>query len=265
MGTAVGTATFTFSDGNNAQFAYTVNGVSQTKAITRQVFSPPGTVCEAAGSAAEGFWSGTTSDSRTVRAIILDDGTYYILYSNSGNRSDAGVVQGSSSAANGNLASSDGVDFPIANALETNDSQVSAAVSGTYAPHSSLQLTIVEVSGTRTIAASYDAGYERPADLAAAAGIYTGVSGHISGARPATFTLNSNGSLVGHNDVCTFNGTVTPRKSVNVFDWTLTGNNCIFPRAGISGVLYYDEANRQIHGFAPFAARTDQFYLIGTK
>jgi hypothetical protein len=46
MFTAVGTATFTFGDGNNAQFAYTVNGVSQTKAITRQVFSPPGTVCQ---------------------------------------------------------------------------------------------------------------------------------------------------------------------------------------------------------------------------
>jgi len=35
---AVGTATLTFSDGNNGTFAYTVNGISQTKAITRQVF-----------------------------------------------------------------------------------------------------------------------------------------------------------------------------------------------------------------------------------
>ncbi|HEX7272370.1 MAG TPA: hypothetical protein VF420_09490, partial [Casimicrobiaceae bacterium] len=44
--TAVGTATFTFSDGNNATFAYTVNGVSQNKPITRQVFAAPGTVCQ---------------------------------------------------------------------------------------------------------------------------------------------------------------------------------------------------------------------------
>jgi hypothetical protein len=41
----VGTATFTFNDGNDASFAYTVNGISQTKAITRQVFQAPGTVC----------------------------------------------------------------------------------------------------------------------------------------------------------------------------------------------------------------------------
>jgi hypothetical protein len=42
----VGTATVTFADGNAATFAYTVNGTSRSKAITRQVFTPPGTVCQ---------------------------------------------------------------------------------------------------------------------------------------------------------------------------------------------------------------------------
>ena len=44
--TAVGTATFTFADGNDATFAYTVNGVAQQKTITREVFSGAGTVCQ---------------------------------------------------------------------------------------------------------------------------------------------------------------------------------------------------------------------------
>jgi len=44
--TEVGTATFTFADGNNAAFAYIVNGISQTKQITRKVFVAPGTVCQ---------------------------------------------------------------------------------------------------------------------------------------------------------------------------------------------------------------------------
>ena len=44
--TAVGTATFTFVNGNAATFAYTVNNVTQTKQITRQLLAPPaGTVC----------------------------------------------------------------------------------------------------------------------------------------------------------------------------------------------------------------------------
>jgi hypothetical protein len=44
--TPVGTLTLTFADGNTATFAYTVNGVSQVKSITRQVFRTPGTVCQ---------------------------------------------------------------------------------------------------------------------------------------------------------------------------------------------------------------------------
>jgi hypothetical protein len=45
-GTAVGTATFTFADGNTGTFDYTVNGITQTKAITREVLVDPGTVCQ---------------------------------------------------------------------------------------------------------------------------------------------------------------------------------------------------------------------------
>jgi hypothetical protein len=40
-----GTATLTFFNDSNGTFAYSVDGVSQSKAITRQVFSSPSTVC----------------------------------------------------------------------------------------------------------------------------------------------------------------------------------------------------------------------------
>jgi len=42
----VGSATFSFSDANNGTFEYTVNGISQSKPITRYVFSSPTTVCQ---------------------------------------------------------------------------------------------------------------------------------------------------------------------------------------------------------------------------
>ncbi len=38
--TAVGSGTLAFTDANDATFAYTVNGVTQTKSITREVFGP---------------------------------------------------------------------------------------------------------------------------------------------------------------------------------------------------------------------------------
>ncbi len=43
--TQVGTGTLTFADANTGTFAYTVNGVSQSKPIMRQVFGSPTTVC----------------------------------------------------------------------------------------------------------------------------------------------------------------------------------------------------------------------------
>jgi hypothetical protein len=41
----VGSLALTFTDGNHATFTYTVNAVTQTKQITRQIFRAPGTVC----------------------------------------------------------------------------------------------------------------------------------------------------------------------------------------------------------------------------
>ena len=46
VATPVGKATFTFTDGDHATFAYTVGKVAQSKAITREVFVSPGTFCQ---------------------------------------------------------------------------------------------------------------------------------------------------------------------------------------------------------------------------
>jgi hypothetical protein len=43
--TPVGNFALTFRDGNTATFSYTVNGISQSKAITGQVFRDPVTMC----------------------------------------------------------------------------------------------------------------------------------------------------------------------------------------------------------------------------
>jgi hypothetical protein len=44
--TGVGKGTLHFTDGSNGTFSYTVNGTTQTKTITRQVFATPTTVCQ---------------------------------------------------------------------------------------------------------------------------------------------------------------------------------------------------------------------------
>jgi hypothetical protein len=269
-----GTATVTFTDGNNATFSYNVdlgdgvNKATQSKAITRQVFRAPGTVCQAPGAGvttAEGLWTGTTSNNQTVKAIILDDGTYYLLYSNAGDTTEAGVVQGSSSAISGKFTSSDAVDFPTSVVTVSGGA---TAVSGSYISRSSLQLTMVEPTGTRSFSASYDATYEQPASLAAIAGSYTGTSGHVSDPFPMTASIDLNGHIMVTHPLCTFVGTAVPHGSVNVFDLSVTTTSgvCLNGTGNtVNGVLYYDATKHQIHGFAPFSFRTDEWFLIGTK
>jgi hypothetical protein len=46
VATQVGTVNLTFTDGKSGTFNYTVNGITQTKSITRQILVPPGTVCQ---------------------------------------------------------------------------------------------------------------------------------------------------------------------------------------------------------------------------
>jgi hypothetical protein len=273
--TTVGTATFAFSDGNTGTFTYNVDlgdGVNKTaapqaKAITRQVFRTPGTVCQAASAGvttAEGLWTGTTGNNQTVKAIILDDGSYYILYSNAGESTESGVVQGSSIEMNGIFTSSDGVDFPTTfstfGGLTT--------VSGSYVSRSSLQLTLVEAAGTRSFLASYDATYEQPASLAAVAGSYAGISGHVSDPFPMTASIDFNGNIMVTHPLCTFVGTAVPHGSVNVFDLSVTTTSGVCLNGvgnTVNGVLYYDATKHQIHGLAPFSLRTDEWFLIGTK
>ncbi len=44
--TPVGTVDLAFQNGNLGTFTYTVNGITQAKAITRQLLVPPGTLCQ---------------------------------------------------------------------------------------------------------------------------------------------------------------------------------------------------------------------------
>ena len=69
--TEVGTATFTFANGNAATFAYTLNGVSRTKAIARQLFVPPaGTRC---GEKVATAIHGKVFDGYLERALVCAD------------------------------------------------------------------------------------------------------------------------------------------------------------------------------------------------
>ncbi len=120
-----GTLTLTFTDCNNGRvdFNSPVAGYGVGSMMLSRLTLPDGLTCLDSGAgaaAAEGLWSGTTSANEKALAIVLSDGTYYVLYWAPGDPStEAGVFQGTASAASGQFASADAKDYPIAHDTET--------------------------------------------------------------------------------------------------------------------------------------------------
>ena len=133
--------------------------------------------------------------------------------------------------------------------------------------HTTLDLTITDSRGTRTFSAAYQAGSNLPISLASAAGVYTGISGHVNGRQFASFTLLANGAFGGSNPACAYVGNATTRASVGVADMSLQPNPppCIFGSDAITVILDHDAAANKMRVYLPFNAAFDLFYVTGKK
>jgi hypothetical protein len=224
--------------------------------------------------AAEGFWSGSlawqgSADAEAPEAfiygIILDTGAHYFIYTFPGTTAIAGVVQGNGTSVNNRFASLYAREIFIGYGVN------SATITGGYRAKFLLDTTLASGSAPDTqygtIFALYDASYLQPANLAAAAGIFTGLMGSAAGWQPTTITLSPTGILAGASSGCSFTGTAVPRGIVNVFDLTITfnGGSCVFGTAMLTGIARYDASSRQLYASAPNAAQTEGFLFSGGK
>ena len=147
-----------------------------------------------ASSSAEGLWSGSTATNRTIVGVVLDDGTYYFLYSVPANPTlIAGVVQGTGTSSNGSFTSANARDFN----LEGLGVQ-SATISGSYAVRQSLSGSVL-YSGVvgATFTSSFDPAYDTTPSLASLAGTYSGQVGSSGGVESATVTIAATGVFTG--------------------------------------------------------------------
>ena len=214
---------------------------------------------------AQGLWQGMANDGTTLYLIVLDDASYYVVYTLPGNHGFAnGFVHGTmANPANGQFNSSDGRAFIFGSGVEP------ATLAGTYVTRASMNGTATTQGiGTSSFALTYQAIYEQPASIAVAAGTYSGGIGTASGAQNAVFSISSSGEVSGTFGNCTLTGSVSPRGSYNVLDLYIAtgGNTCTF--GGMiphTGIAYYDAQNRTLFAAAPNPGRGNAILFIGTK
>lgn len=223
------------------------------------VFTNPGTTSQA-----QGLWVGTTSTNRAVTGLVFSDGTYYLLYSVSGDPSlIAGVTQGHETANGTSFSSSDGRDFNLEGL-----GVLSGSVSGTFAARQSINGTISYSGGQQvTFSGTYDASYEIVPTIAAIAGTYTGQIASPVGVQNATFTVASDGSVSGTSSGCSATGTLAPRTDGNAYNAVITFGPapCVFANQTFAGAAYYNASTKHIYAAAPNSARTSGVLFVGVK
>ena len=218
---------------------------------------------------AEGLWSGSTSTSRSVTAIVLDNGSYWLLYSVPRvNAVVAGFIQGSGSALNGSFSSSDGVDFNLEGQGINN-----ATLAASYVARQSFNGSVSYASANPpfTFTSSYNADYDQTPSLSAIAGTYAGIASVAGGTEAATIAISPQGVIAGTGltaSGCQFVGTAVPRAKGNLYDLSVLvsgGGACANGTSAVTGIAYFDAGSKRLYLAALNKSRSNGLSFVGIK
>jgi len=211
---------------------------------------------------AQGLWGGTITDSagaafasppnRTFAGIVLDDGSYYLLYSANGNPNSikpltAGMVYGTGTSTNGSFSSTDAINFNFDNlGGASSPGMAPTMISAIYSDKNTFGGTISSnVLGDMTFASAYSTDYETTPSLANLAGRYDGIASVVSYPNTAfSITVSDTGDITGGGSGCSITGSASPRTDANAYDTTITfgASPCPYQNQSFHGIIYLDSA-----------------------
>lgn len=217
---------------------------------------------------AQGAYIGTVSDGREHDTVVLENDQFYSMYGHTvgGAFEVSGFLQGNGKSNNGSFTSPDVLDSTASG------QRLSATLSATYVPGSSLNGTLTESAGAVSFTSKpIDTAvfnYNAAANLADIAGAWNTTSLH---GYATTLNISATGALTGNSVGCIFSGNVTPRASgKNVFDVAITfgAAPCILAGASVKGIaLDYLLTNgkRQLIVATLDQARTNSASFFGVR
>jgi hypothetical protein len=212
------------------------------------------------------LYKGATSNGRAVAGIVLDDNSFYAIYSGINNPTvTGGAVQGTIQAAAGSFSITDAVDVNI----EGLGTQV-ATVSGTYGEKQFIKGTITYPASNQAVSfsANYSADYETTPALSAIAGTFAGSANTSIGSEGVKFSISATGDLGGRSaGGCAFSGTVKPRSSGNLYVETIQfgAAPCALPGATLSGISYFDHTTNLDYTVVSIPGQAGKLVAIATK
>lgn len=215
---------------------------------------------------AEGLYQGKSSDNRTVTGLVLDDGSYYFIYTRVNNAAViGGAVSGNGASTNGSFASTNGIDINL-----EGSGALPVAVSASYVAATSLNgnLNYTAQNFVSTFTSAYNKDYLTVPSLATVAGTYSGAAASISTSEQTSFVISATGAISGSSvSGCRFTGAITPRSKGNVYSVAVTfgGPPCLLGTSDFSGAAYYDASTKNLYSVALNSARNNGYIYSGVK
>jgi hypothetical protein len=221
-------------------------------------------------SSAEGMWNGTTSNGVAVAGFVLDDGSYYAVYTAPYSSILAGIIQGSGSSSSGSYSTTNAIDYYFGSSPYVS----SATVSATYTSMQNFSGKLNYPNGNSVVFnATYDSRYDQTPSLTALAGTYSGsIVGGSSNSGvaydSATISILSGGTFSGTSTQgCSFNGSVAPRSHGNVYNVNIRmgASPCLFANQTLNGMIFYGSDTKKAFAAAPTADRSGGFLFSGVR
>lgn len=238
----------------------TISGLCQSLGVDRSTPQPEST------SPLTGLYKGVTSNGRAVAGIVLDDNSFYAIYSGVNNPSvTGGAVQGTVRAAAGSFSVTDAVDVNI-EGLGTSV----VTVSGTYSEKQFTKgvITYPATSQTLSFTGNYSSDYETTPMLSTIAGTFVGSANTSIGSEGVRLSVSGSGDVTGKSDGgCQFTGSVKPRPSGNVYVTTfqLGAAPCSIPGASLTGISYFDRTTNLNYTVVSIPGTASKLIAITTK
>lgn len=216
-----------------------------------------------------GLYSGTMSNGSYTLGALLDDGSYWMVYTVPNQPQYlAGFINGKATSTDGTLRSSDVLDVNF-----TGPVFKTGSLSGTYTTHSRMGGTLqYNGSSAVTLTSTYETASTQPASLFALAGTFTvdmafASSGYV-GSDTMSLVIPTSGVFSGTTTKgCRISGKAVPRTGLNVFDLTITAgaSPCVLPNATSTGVGFYDASTGKLFAAATTANRANVLLALGMK
>lgn len=215
---------------------------------------------------AAGIWEGTTSSNRKIAGVLLDNGTFWMLYSKAGDHNSVvGLLGGNGNTSNNKYTSNQAYDLNF----EGSGLQ-SISMSATAVPQQSLNGNFSKIGAEQnlTFSTTYNPVFTQPPALSEVAGNYIGLGIQKDFSETTTLRFASDGAISSTAlSSCKLSGSISPRSNVSAYNFSITfgAAPCHSPNSTVTGIGYYDTATRGFYAVSINGSHQDGYIFAGGK